>query len=213
MIKVNLNKTKNSVYHTRSTGMASSGSSVFTQLKTVISENVDVNPFIFIKFIVNAILILCFPLGLKIYEINEIRKLNKEKSQAETVLSGTQNELSSLKLELAKYDHLKSKAQEFSDKKAFLKELADSRLVIPRMIDLIQNKVPKTVWLEDLSLNISEQKNELQMTGKSFSEAHVNAFASSLHDILDKNSVTVNTRDIKEGDSVVKVNFSLKGVM
>ena len=53
------------------------------------------------------------------------------------------------------------------------------------MLDLIQNKVPKTVWLENLKLNISEEKNELQMTGKSFNEAHVNAFASSLHDILD----------------------------
>ena len=73
------------------------------------------------------IFILCFPLGLKIYEMKQIRKLNKEKIQAETVMSGTQDKLYSLEAELAKYNHLENKAKEFLEKKEFLKELAESR--------------------------------------------------------------------------------------
>ena len=92
--------------------------------------------------------------------------------------------------------------------------MAESRLIIPRTIDLIQNKTPKTVWLEVLKLEISEKgHSSVYISGRSFTEDHINFFANSLHDVLDRNSITVDTQDIKEGDSVVRVDFNLKGMM
>ena len=217
MIKVNLNKTKSSVtsYYTQSrTGLAGAGSSIFTSIKeTIANKEIAINPAIFIKIIINLILVLCFPLGLKIYEVREINKLENKKQGVEKSLAETKERFSQLESEIKSYGHLQEQAREFEEKKGFLKELAQSRLIIPQMMDLIQNKTPKTVWLEHLKMEITKDGNKLELSGKSFNETHVNFFASSLHDILDKNSITVDTMDIKEGNSVVKVDFKLQGVM
>ena len=215
MIKVNLNKTKSAVtYNTHSTGLASTGSTIFTSIKKIVDGNeFNFQPVIVIKLIVNISLIFCFPLGLKIYEMNQINHLETEKQKANVALAGVREKLSVLQKELEGYSHLQDKSKEFLKKKEFLKNLAESRLIIPRTVDLIQNKIPKTVWLEHLRMEINQKNNKLEIFGKSFNEAHVNAFARSLHDIMDKNSITVNTRDIKESNSVIKVDFNLKGVM
>ena len=214
MIKVNLNKTKSSVtLNTQSTGLASSGSTVFTKIKTVVSERgADFSIALLIRFIINIVLISCFPLGLKFYEIQQINKLGAEKDQEDSLMMETRDRFATLMAEIKSYDHLKKKSEEFTHKRKFLQELAEARLTVPRIIDLIQNKIPKTVWLEELKLKVSKEKNELEISGKSFSEAHVNVFASSLHDILDKNSITVNTQDIAEGgNKMVRVAFVLSG--
>ena len=217
MIKINFNKTKTGnelTAHTQSTGMASVGSTLITNLKKKITgAELEVEPVVIVKIIINISLILACPLGLKIYEINQINTLKKEKVKLESVLNERQQTLNQLKNQLKDYTHIKAKAKEFADKKKFLKELAEIRLFIPRTIDLIQNKVPDNVWLENLKLEVLKGSNRLEISGKSFNESYVNFFASSLHDIMDENTITVNTRDIKEGDSVVKVNFVLKGLL
>lgn len=219
MIKVNLNKTKSSViYDTKETGLGSSDTFFQTAVSTVLTNikktNVaEASATALLKIVINFILVLCFPLALKVYEVNQIKELEKQKSKKEQLLAAASGELSRLETELRSYDHLQAKAEEYRKKKEFLKKLAESRLIIPRTIDLIQNKTPKTVWLEELRLEISERGQKVHITGKSFNEAHVNFFANSLHDVLDKNSITVDTQDIREGNSVVKVDFNLKGTM
>ncbi len=189
-------------------------STIFTNLKTALSDsNIAFQPAILIRIAINLLLIACFPLGLKIYEKRQIDRLNRENQKVEALLAGAQSRLNELRAELKNYDHLNEKAKEFTEKKKFLKDLAESRLTIPRVIDLIENRLPKSVWLERLKLKISKDNNEIQITGKGLNEAYVNRFAGSLHDLLDENSITVDTRDIKEGDDIVKVDFSLKGVM
>ena len=220
MIKVNLNKTKSSIiYNTQRTEENPANSLLSTVVSTALKglkgqSMVDLNVSLIAKVLLNLVLILSFPLALKAYEINQINKIKKEKQQKEKLLASANDEFSNLESQLAAYDYLKDKAREFSEKKDFLKKLAESRLTIPRTIDLIQSKTPKTVWLESLKLELSEEgQQSVHISGQSFSEAHVNSFANSLHDVLDKNSITVNTHDIKDGDSVVKVNFSLQGVI
>lgn len=216
MIKVNLNKTKNSVIYNTKDKEVTSVDSVFS---TVVSKlksqgTVDFNTTLMAKITVKLILLLCFPLGLKAYEINQINQLETLKQQKEELLNTTNQKLSQLKDELTSYDYLQAKAKEYEGKKNFLKELAESRLIIPRTLELIQSKVPNTVWLNNLSLRLSKEEGQkLSLSGQSFNEAHVNFFAHSLRDILNKNSITVDTHDVKEGDSVVKVNFKLNAVM
>ena len=216
MIKVNLNKTKTHVSYQTQHDLTSE-KSVLTSLKTYLAsiKKTDVDTIVFVKIIMNFILIFCFPLGLKVYEIRQISQLNAEKSQEDKILNKSKGQLSQLEQEIQTYSYLKDKALEFSEKKDFLKQLGEARLVIPRTIDLIQNKIPEAVWLESLNLNASstEGKSTLSITGESLNEAYVNAFANSLHDILDENSITVNTQDVSESNSVVKVRFDLKGIM
>ncbi len=214
MIKVNLNKTKSSTIYSQSVSSESVHSTIFTNIKKRLQgKTINISPAILIKMVINLILIACFPLGLKIYELREIKKLNDKKKKEEQVLANEQKKLAILTEELGKYDHLQDKSKEFTDKMDFLKDLAETRLIVPQTIDLIQDKIPKTVWLESLSLNISTGKNILQIEGQSLDEADVNAFAASLHDILNENSIVVNTRDVKESNSVVRVKFKLEGEM
>lgn len=216
MIKINLNKTQSSVVYpdTKSTGLAASGSTIITKLKGILDDQETViTPAIVAKMIINCVLIAGFPLGLKIYEIQNIGKLNAEKKKMEVTLTEEKSRLSQLEKELNSYSHLKDKSKEFIKKKEFLKQLAEKRLVVPRIIDSVQNKTPKTVWLKSLDIDVTGDKNQIKISGESFSESHVNFFASSLHEILDKNSIIVNTKDIKKGKSVVKVGFDLQGFM
>ena len=218
MLKINLNKTKKAEVfqdQTHSTGLATAGSTLFTNLKTLVGgiKSDVITPVLIVKIIINISLIVFFPLGLKIYEMIQINKLETQKKATDDILAGAQLKLDQLRKELSNYDHLKDLSQEFVRKKNFLQGLAEKRLVIPRTIDLIQNNTPKTVWLEHIKLNLSDEKNTVEISGKSFNENHVNSFATSLHNILDKNSITLETQDIKEGESIVKVDFDLKGVM
>lgn len=214
MIKINLNKTKGTVntYHTKSTGLATRGESVLTNIFKS-KDSVPVDPLIVIKAVINIVLVLSFPLGLKVYEVHQINKLDVKKQKVEQLLNKTNQKLSQTKTKLESYSYLKTKSEEFTKKKEVLKKLAGERLVIPRVIDLIQSKTPKTVWLKSLKMELSDQGKVLKLSGSSFNEAYINFFATSLHDILDQDSITVDTRDIKEGNSVVKVDFNLQGVM
>ena len=218
MIKVNLNKTKTSDLRseTKSTGLAGGEfSTIITKIQTEMSKmNMeDIGFDVFFKIIINLILILCFPLGLKIYEINQINNLEKIKKQKESLLNTKNQQLKSLSQQLKAYDHLQKKADEYANKKNFLKKIAENRIIIARTLDIIQNKTPETVWLKNLALELQETYTQINLSGKSFSEDHINSFADSLNDVLDKNSITVDTRDVKEGNSVTHVEFQLKGII
>ncbi|MDE0092422.1 MAG: hypothetical protein OXN83_03950 [Oligoflexia bacterium] len=215
MIKINLNKTKSEVVSDNSlkeTGLNSS--SVFANLKTSLGEKSQLlSPGFIIKIIVNIVLVACFPLSLKIYEVKQINELEAQKRKEELLLSQTNQKLSALKQELDSYGYLKEKVEEFSKKRQFLSSLTEERLVVPKILDFIQENLPNTVWLKKVLVDISEENKRVEISGESFRESSVNIFAGSLEQILDGNSITVSMRDIKEGKSVVKVSFDLKGSM
>ena len=215
MIKINLNKTKSEVVSDTSlkeTGLNSS--SVFANLKTSLGEKSHlISPGFIIKIIVNIVLIACFPLGLKMYEVKQINELEAQKQKEELLLSQTNQKLSTLKQELDSYGYLKEKVEEFSKKRQFLSSLTEERLVVAKILDFIQENLPNTVWLKKVLVDISEENKRVEISGESFRESSVNIFAGSLERILDGNSITVSMRDIKEGKSVVKVSFDLKGSM
>ena len=216
MIKINLKQTKISKegYETKSTGMAATGGStviteLFDQVKKFQLDSLEAE--IVVKMIINIILILCFPLGLKIYEINQIKALEKVKKQQDDLLILANQRLSNLSKELEGYAHLHGKAEEYQTKKAFLQKIAEDRIVIARTLDIIQNKTPETVWLNRLNLELLEENTKVFLSGKGFREADINVFADSLKDLLDKNSIIVNTSDVKDGNSVTSVEFNLEG--
>ena len=216
MIKLNLNKTRSAVAsNTALTDEKTKGSTVLTDIGTALGQKIEsMGPGLIIRIAVNLILIACFPLGLKVYEVRQINTLKAQKQKEDLLLDKTKKKLSVLKARLDSYGYLKEKSKEFERKKEFLSWLAEERLVIPRILDFIQDKLPNTVWLKRIDVDISNKENKrVEISGESFKEVGVNVFSGSLEQILDGNSITVNMRDVKEGESIVKVSFDLKGNM
>ncbi|MBC6415304.1 MAG: PilN domain-containing protein [Bdellovibrionales bacterium] len=212
MIKVNFNKKQTE--NTFQSGLAPKGvSTIYTAFTKAFQNEEALSPSVIIKVVVNFTLILLFPLGLKFYEIHEIKKLTKIKDKETLVLNENKTKLSNLKQELENYAYLENEHKEFASKRDFFKKISGDRLIIPRTIDSIQDQIPKDVWLNDMNISLSGESKKVKLSGFSFKEASVNQFASSLKDILDKETIFVDTKDIKEGDinSVIKIQFDLKG--
>jgi len=216
MIKVNFNQKKTSMAEARTRGLAPTGTSqILNQFTETLKEKQSLlDTQTLVKFIFNIIIVLCFPIGLKIYEIKEIRKLEKLKAQEQSILDQKNQQLASVKKELEAYAYLEDLSKEFSTKRAFLSEISSGRLVVPRVIDFIQNKIPKGMWLTNVKIDLQNLETaKLSISGFSIKEASINYFTNSLEAILQRESILVNTRDIKDSQSqtITKTNFSLKG--
>jgi len=214
MININFNKTKSSTIYQDQDPQTNALSGLITNIKASVSKSdFSLDSIMILRIIMNLVLIACFPIALKFYETQEIKKLDVQKAQVDSELNGLKTQLTKVESELKAYGEFQDKSKEFVKKKDFLKELAGSRLIIPRALNLIQEKTPRTVWLEKISLNLLEKKSTVEISGKSFNEIDVNRFANSLHDILDKNSIIVDTRDSKKSGGVAEVSFSLRAEM
>ena len=148
MIKFNLKSTKTSV------NMDPLAGENYTQnIRTNLTEFLDhldlssIDPKTFIFIALKILIILCFPLGLKVYEVYQINILKTEREQVDKVLTAKNGEVSHLNQELEKLSYLKKKAEEYESKKNFLKNLAYSRLIVPKILDQIQSVIPETVCL------------------------------------------------------------------
>ena len=215
MIKVNFNQKKTDNVNHDTTGLASKRTSqMITQISEMAKEAQElISPQAIIKILINVILILSLPIGLKFYEIREIGKLTTQKNQEQSVLDQKNQEVARLKKELESYAYIKDIANEFENKKNFLKEISEDRLVVPRIMDFIQNQIPKDLWLTDLQIDLKEEDRKISLSGFSVKESSINYFTNMLQQILQKESISVDTRDIKDGssDSILKTSFNLKG--
>ena len=224
MIKINLNKTKvgkdntMSFQETQETGLAGPGSTIITKIMDGLkSSTAEITPGDITKIVFKLLIMASFPLGLKYYEITQIKELEAKKKQADQLLVQTNQKLGEIKKKLDSYGDLQNLSKEFVEKKDFLKNISSSRLIVPRTLDLIQAKLPESVWLKTIKINLSEddKAHAVSISGEGYRESNVNFFAISLKEILKKDSIIVNTNDIKDGssDSILKVQFDLKGKM
>ena len=214
MIKVNLKKTKTSnTQHTKArTGVGQTFTGTVKEVQQIMNQ-FGLDSGLVFKVLFKLLLIGCFPLALKIYEKRKVGDLRKEKNQQEEILNQANQKLSAIQQQLNSYDYLQEKSKEFHEKKEYLKQLAAKRLVIIKTLDALQDNIPKTVWLDRLSMRVEKGGKMIEISGKSFSESNINAFAGNLTEVLDQNSIVINTRDIKEGGSIVKVEFNLKATV
>ena len=225
MIKINLNKTKVDKDHhtlsfqeTQETGLAASGSTIATKIFDSLKVGTaEVSSGDIIKILIKLLIMASFPLGLKYYEITQIKELENKKQKSDQLLTQSNQRLSEIKKKLDTYGDLQNLSKEFVEKKDFLKKISASRLVVPRTLDLIQAKLPESVWLKTIKITLSDddETHSISISGEGYKESNVNFFAISLKEILNKNTITVDTNDIKDGssDSILKVQFDLKGTM
>lgn len=215
MIKINFNQKKTANKQPETKGLAPTGTSqIYTQITELVKDAQDVlDAQTIFKAVFNFVLVLAFPLGLKIYEITEIRKLKAQKAQEQSVLDLKNQELASLKKELSEYDYLKEAANEFQKKRDSLRRISIARLTVPRVMDFVQNQTPEDVIITNLKVELRKEEGFLSLSGFGFKEASINYFTNNLEQILRGESIVVDTRDVKEGqsDSIIKTNFNLRG--
>lgn len=222
MIKINLNQTKAgkentlSFQETQETGLASSGSTIATKIMDSLkARTAEITPGDITKIVIKLLIMASLPLGLKYYEITQIKELESQKQKADKVLIQTNEKLSKIKTKLDSYGDLQNLSKEFVEKKDFLKRISSSRLIVPRTLDLIQSKLPETVWLKTIKITLSndDESHAISISGEGREETNVNAFAISLREILNQNTIIVDTNDIKDSNDETKVQFDLKGTM
>ena len=217
MIKLNFNSTKTSAgptyEKTTETGFSTSFTSISTINQDIISQLKVVEPRVLVVILLKFLFILAFPVCLKVYEVIHIRELEAVKVVAQKNLDKKKQNLQKVEKEIASYSYLDNKSAEFESKKDFIKKLSESRLIIPRTLDSIQTNIPKTVWLKGVEVAVGKDKSVLKIKGESLTEDSVNSFADSLKSFVDRPSIKLTTRDIKEQGSTVRVSFDLKADM
>ena len=93
----------------------------------------------FVQILVRIAFVSIAIVSLKIYNIYYIKKLNAQKGQIQLELNAKQDEIKKLDQQINAYADLTNKADEFQKKFKVLKQLADDRLRIIKVLDSIQS--------------------------------------------------------------------------
>ena len=219
MIKVNLKNTKTAISRTgysetNATGTESAGSqlsSLIGQLKQIDLSALDTT--ILLKIAIKFILLSSLPFSLKIYEMIHIGILESKLQKVEENINHKNATRDQMQIQINNYGYLKKKEEEFKRKKELLSSLASSRLVIPRFLDEVQTAIPPSVWLHRIEVSAedkNEKKRDVSFSGEGINEELINNFVEDLKMFVDANSLRLNTRDIKEGQSSIKVQFDIQ---
>ncbi|MGI9548438.1 MAG: PilN domain-containing protein [Bdellovibrionales bacterium] len=214
MIKINLKKTKTSSVHHKTDLDDSEKMDYQTAMNTIVKDwfKVDfeqLNPFLLVSMLFKLTVMACFPLGLYIYEVQIINQLKDEFKIVDQKKQSKEKTLKELQAQIAGQEYLKDKAKEYDSKKEFLKGVANSRIIIPQLLDQVQSIIPESVWLKSIQVSIKKE-GKLTIKGESLGEDRINLFANSLETIVKRESIKVNMNDIKENNNSVKVGFTLK---
>lgn len=220
MIKVNLKNTRTSISRVgySETGMTekihkdSNISTVFTRLKSL--DLSQINPALLLKILIKMVFLFSIPFGLKIYEIMNIENLQKQKEAVQLKIQNKNSAVEQVQSSIDQYGHLKELEDEFNRKKNMLSSLASMRLIIPRFLDEVQTIIPSYVWLKSIEVS-SENNNKraVALSGEGVNEETINNFLESLKLSVDANSLQLNTKDVKEGENSIKVEFRIKAAI
>ena len=219
MIKVNLKNTKTAISRfgsseTNITGTESAGSQFSTivdQLKQLDLSALDTT--LILKMVIKLVLLSSLPFGLKVYEMIHIGMLESKLQKVEENINHKNAERDQIQIQINNYAYLKRKEEEFNRKKELLSSLASSRLIIPRFLDEVQTAILPSVWLHRIEVSAedkNEKKRNVSFTGEGVNEELINSFVEDLKMFVDANSLRLNTRDIKEGGSSIKVQFDIQ---
>ena len=220
MIKINLKHTRTAVSQTSWSEMNLTSETSAKSIATNLSEslkNIDLSAIdsaLLLKILLKFLLVFSIPFGLKIYEIMNLNSLEERQSAAKAKTEAKKAESSVLQKQIDKYGHLKSKEEEFNKKRKILEELAAGRLVIPRFLDEIQTIIPPNVWLKRIDITQDpEGKTQLALSGEGVLEEEINGFVEELKSVADGNSIRLNTTDVKDGETSVKVSFTINAML
>lgn len=223
MITLNLKKTKTSkspIYDKTRTEFSTSNlqtqasqisKRIFQKLQSINLQSISLTMLFMIA--IKILLVAALPLSLKIYELRIKNELQSQQDSASKVLATDNAKLAEVTETIKKYSNLQKKSAEYESKKKFIKQLTNSRLVIPQILDNIQSNIPETVWLKKINISLEKNKSTLKIEGESLSEDRINFFADSLKNLGERSDIKVATKDIKEGINTLKVGFSLEALL
>lgn len=220
MIKINFKSTKISsaaIYGNTKSSMASSEdlssqiNNFGAQIQEIIkSQFLDISFSTILLSLFKICLVFSFVLGLKGYEFQQVSIRNNKIEELQKSIESNQAEIKKLEAEIEKYKYLDEKEKEFKSKKEFIKKLAGSRLIVPKILDNIQTNIPNTIWLQSIRIKIEKEKSELHIKGESVTESHINSFSQSLSKIVvDSSQVKTGMTDVTKDEVGTIVSFNL----
>lgn len=222
MIKINFKNTKVSNLQNQESNPANIWQDLVTFVKDLTNDGVEkeINESeislpsdAIIRVVINVILILSIPLSLKIYETYVLNQLEIQKNQQNVILKQKEQKLTELSDFLTKNADVAKKAKQYNTKKEFLKKKATDRIIIVQTLSTIESNISENIWLKSVNIDLKKDHSKISLSGNGANETHINKFSNRLAKFWNSDSITVNTTDVKKGNSTIKVSFKLEGII
>lgn len=163
MIRINLASTR-----TMSASMG--GSAPAAAASPVISESVRRDGLI------RLLVIMLFPLGLYMYEQQNVPALVSQLSSRQAVLTELQNFNAKAETSVKEIKKFKEDEKKIQDRITVLEKIAKDRFREVKVLDLFQQIIPEKLWLTSLEL----KDGRILLSGMSTSDIDISTFMDSL---------------------------------
>ena len=135
--------------------------------------------------IVKIAFIMIFTLGLIMFENQNIRQLNEERTRIQATVNDLEQQAAVKAKEVDGIKDIAKQAQELEDKLKILKLLSKLRLREVKTLDFMQSSIPEKVWLKGINYASNKEHVEdgrFQFTGNAVNTEDLTEFVKRLED-------------------------------
>ena len=129
-----------------------------------------------INLVIRAILLLTGVVGLKIYEVKNIKQLNVDKSILSKEVSKLQGQKQKLEKQIEGFGTLSRQSKQFNAKLDIIQSIMNDRIWAIKGLDQIRSSIPEKVWLN----KIKYRQKKFVIDGASTSNKEIERFVESL---------------------------------
>lgn len=148
---------------------------------------------------------------LMYYEQQELSKFNKQKAIEVSKVKNIQVKISKIKLQFTEFQAVEKIVDTYYEKLQILKNIVGSRLLSIKILDNIQNSIPKEILLNKINF----MNNTLIIRGETPTHQYVSVFVEALEDTRLFSSVDLERIDKKnKGNNIYNTNlFVIKSIL
>ena len=156
-------------------------------------SNVEFEPKLIIGFCVRLALCALGAVGLRIYDTQNLKKLNAQKVSVNNELGELTKKQKAVEEKIAGFDDLAQKSKEFYGKLDIMQNLADERMLALTGLDQIQSSIPEEVWLQRVKFD----RKQFTITGLSTTNKEIQSFVEGLEntELFSKVNLQESTED------------------
>ena len=116
-------------------------------------SNVEFDPKLLVGFCIRLAFCASGAIGLRIYDSQNIKKLNAQKIVVNSELSELTKKQKAVEEKITGFDDLAQKSKEFYGKLDIMQNLADERMLALTGLDQVQSSIPEEVWLKKIKFD------------------------------------------------------------
>ena len=115
-------------------------------------------------------------IGLKMYEVKNINRLNMQKSVLSEKLEEVKTKKENIEKQIATFGSLSSQSRQFNEKLDIIQSIINNRVWAIKGLDQIRSNIPGKVWLD----KIQYRKKTFIIEGASISNKQIERFVEAL---------------------------------